>query len=287
MSASDLAILFVLHCSALATPSSPVAFDLTPQGAIIVPVNVNGTAPALFLLDTGANGSAISGSLASKIGASVVAKTTVVSAAGRHEAMVVRIEHLAIGGVIADGVLATLASSEALDLPDLAARGVRVDGVIGQDVLAGLRYTIDYRARNIIWHRATETLPAHDAAAFELERTDDRFVAVIPQNEHSLRLVPDSGAEALVLFQDGNRPRHGVRLVPESAPRLSGIAGSRFARSAILRTLRVGSTLFTDVPALIVEPEHSSESLDGLLPLHLFARVTFNGPDRQLLIEAR
>jgi predicted aspartyl protease len=286
MGASRLPIIFVLHCCAVAGAPAPVAFDLTPQGAIIVRVSVNGTAAAPFLLDTGANGSAISAALASRIGARVVAKTSVVSAAGQHDAMVVRIEHLAFGGVTADGVLATLATKEALDLPDLAARGAHVDGVIGQDVLAAHRYTIDYRKRKIIWHRSIEELPP-DAAVFELERSDDRFVAVMPQNGQTLRLVPDSGAEALVLFQPREQPRRDVRLVAGAAPRLMGIAGSRFARSAVLRTLRVGSALFTDVPAVIVEPEHGSGSLDGLLPLHRFARVTFNGPDRQLLIEAR
>jgi hypothetical protein len=54
-----------------------------------------------------------------------------------------------------------------------------------------------------------------------------------------------------------------------------------------VRALRVGSTTLTDVSAAIVGRECGSPPVDGLLPLHIFARVTFNGPERQLFIEGR
>jgi hypothetical protein len=54
-----------------------------------------------------------------------------------------------------------------------------------------------------------------------------------------------------------------------------------------VRALRVGSATLMDVPAVIVGRECDSPSVDGLLPLHIFARVTFNGPERQLFIEER
>ena len=45
--------------------------------------------------------------------------------------------------------------------------------------------------------------------------------------------------------------------------------------------------MLMDVAAVIVGRDCDATPLDGLLPLHLFARVTFNGPEHQLLIEAR
>lgn len=238
-----------------------------------------------FLLDTGASGSTISAGLASRVGANVVAKTTIVSAAGQKAALVVRLDRLIIGDETADGVLATLASKDALALPDLLVKGRRIEGVIGQDVLAALRYTIDYRERTIVWHHSDETLPSC-AAVFDLEPRDQRFVAVVPQGRRVLRLVPDSGAEALVLFERGNRPRGDVRFLPGPGRQISGPAGSRIARMAVMAALQVGSTRFTDVPAVVVAAEPGA-AVDGLLPLHFFARVTFNGPDRQLLVEVR
>ena len=62
---------------------------------------------------------------------------------------------------------------------------------------------------------------------------------------------------------------------------------TREARRAVVRVFRLGSTVLMDVAAVIVGRDCDATPLDGLLPLHLFARVTFNGPERQLLIEAR
>jgi hypothetical protein len=270
---------------ATASASVPLAFDLTPQGAIIVPVTVNGTRPALFLLDTGASGSVISDDLASALEAKVVAKTTVVSAAGTKDALVAEIEHLGMGGVTATGVLMTIASPDTLSLPDVAAIGRTVQGVIGQDVLAALCYSIDYRKRTIIWHDAGGRVQQR-GTRFELEPQDDRFVVLLPQDRHVLRLVPDSGAEALVLFQDGGTIKPNVTLAQESA-KLTSLAGTRVVRPAVVRALRVGSTTLMNVAAVIVGRECRSPSVDGLLPLHIFARVTFNGPERQMYIEDR
>src|SRR5258708_19014424 len=81
-----------------------------------------------------------------------------------------------------------------------AARGPHGQGVIGQDVLGTLRYTIDYRQRRIVWHEAAAGVPPR-ASVFELESQQDRFVALVPQGRRVLRLVPDTGADTLVLFQ--------------------------------------------------------------------------------------
>jgi hypothetical protein len=190
-----------------------------------------------------------------------------------------------VGGVFASGVLMTLASPGAFKLPDLATGGHHVQGVIGQDVLGTLRYTIDYRQRRIVWHEAAIGVPRR-ATVFELESQHDRFVALVPQDHGVLRLVPDTGTETLVLFQGEGGTFPSAALANESAE-LMGLAGTRAAQRAVVRALRVGSTTLMDVAAVIVRRECDSPALDGLLPLHIFARVTFNGPERQLFIEHR
>ena len=82
---------------------------------------------------------------------------------------------------------------------------------------------------------------------------------------------------------DGSIPPT-VSLANESVE-LTGLTGKRDARRVVVRAFRVGSTLLTEVPAVVVESAGDATALDGLLPLHLFARVTFNGPEHQLLIE--
>ena len=283
MRAPGFLAFLLVHGFAAAPASVPLPFDLTPQGAIVVPAIVNGTGSALFMLDTGSNGSVISEQLASALGAKVVAKTTMMSASGRKDALVVRIEHLDVGGVVATGVLMTLASAGDFNLPDLATGGYHVQGVIGQDVLGTLRYTIDYRQRRIVWHDAAAGASPR-ATVFELESQHDRFVALVPQDRQVLRLIPDTGAETLVLFQGEGGTLPSAMRANESAE-LTGLAGTRAAQRAVVRALRIGSTTLMDVAAVIVRRECESPPLDGLLPLHIFARVTFNGPERQLFIE--
>jgi Aspartyl protease len=277
--------LLLIHSFAAASPSVPLPFHLTAQGAIIVPAIVNGIGPVSFMLDTGSNGSVISEQLASTLRAKAVAKTTLMSASGRKDALVVRIEHLAVGGVSADGVLMTVASPDAFHLPDLSTSGHKVQGIIGQDVLGALRYTIDYAERRIVWHDTAAIVPPH-AMVLELESQDDRFVARVPQDHHVLRLVPDTGAETLVLFQHRGSILPAASFANESVE-LTGLTGTRDARRAVVRAFRVGSTVLMDVAAVIVGRDCDATPLDGLLPLHLFARVTFNGPEHQLLIETR
>jgi predicted aspartyl protease len=281
-----LLTLLLVQSFAIASASVPLPFHLTPQGAIIVPVTVNGAAPVLFLLDTGANGSVISAEQVSALGLPVVAKTTMVTAAGAKEAAVARVERFGMSSVTIGGVLATVVQRDALMLPDVAASGQKVQGVVGQDVLAQLHYTIDYRNREIVWHEAGDEVPNY-ATTLELELRDERFVARLPQSRQVLRLVPDSGAEALVLFQEEGRDPPALQLAAGRTVGLESLTGSRAVRSTIVRTLQVGSTTLKDVPAVIVERERGASAVDGLLPLHMFNRVTFNGPARQLLIEFR
>ena len=114
---------------------------------------------------------------------------------------------------------------------------------------------------------------------------DDRFLVVLPQGGSTLRLVPDSGSEGLVLFHRDDRAESPITLTGRAT--LSGVTGSREAMMGRLNVLHIGETELTDVPVVIVDRAATVQGADGLLPLHIFARVTFNGPERQLVIESR
>ena len=282
-----VAFVVVHVCAGAAASVTPagVPFHLTPQGGVIVSVFLDAKGPFPFLLDTGSNGSVVSEALAASLAAPVVAATTLTSAIGQKRRLVARIGHLAIGPISASGVLATVMPASDFDLPDTTAGGDRVQGVVGQDVLANLRYTIDYRARRIVWRDGIGEIPER-ASVLALEPRDDRFLVVLPQGHSTLRLVPDSGSEGLVLFQRDGRVDPIATLAPDGAM-VSGLAGAGIARRARVDALRLGTATLTGVPAVVVAGVPAAQTADGLLPLHLFARVTFNGPERQLVIERR
>ncbi len=275
-------LLAFLPATAVAATADPdgvtTPFVLGPQGQIVVRVAVNGTGPHAFLVDTGASGSVITGDLQEALGAPAVARTTVTTPLGDELRVVARIDRIEIGGA-GVAVLATVVPPGSFD----GAAGVK--GLIGQDVLASRRYTIDFGRRRIGWHEAA--LPPTREMALRLVPQGERFVVDLPQRARPLRLVPDTGAEALVLFDhgDGRLPPATVTAMAE----LSTVSARRSVFEVVVHALRVGSFELHDLRAVVLrrdEPRDEQRLVreDGLLPLHLFDQVTFDGPGRQLFL---
>ena len=144
-----------------------------------------------------------------------------------------------------------------------------------------LRYTLDFREQRIEWHE--HVVPTR-GAALQLAFEHGRFLVNLPQRNHTLRLVPDSGAGGLILFNRADRI--GADLVGAGhTVELYAAQASRRGRAVRLRELRLGDRMLWNIPAVVIEREqlHPAEG-DGLLPLHLFDRVTFDGPGRRLIL---
>ena len=179
---------------------------------------------------------------------------------------------------MADGLTATV-------LPALAdtALGGGIDGVLGQDFLARFSYTIDYLAARIRWHEPGYVAPG---VRLTLVPAQDRWLVELPQTgpHRVYRFVPDSGADALVLYGDGVAD-HMVREWRYDRAAIDSLTGLREVRTGIVGGLRVGDVIIEREVAVVVPGERREP--DGLLPLHLFASVQFNARDRYLVIQAR
>ncbi|MGH9348721.1 MAG: aspartyl protease family protein [Vicinamibacterales bacterium] len=254
-------------------------FALGVNGAIVVPVTVDGHGPFRFLLDTGASRSAVSARLVRRLRSSVVAQTPMVTATGQAMRPVTRLARVALAPASSVAVMAVILAEETF------VRGPAVDGLIGQDVLAPLAYTIDYGRKQIVWHSPGE--PTAPGTRLPLEWHEGRFVVSLARKSASsrpLQLVPDSGATGFVLFA-----RPGRELPPVTrlgAVVLTTLLGQRAARSALIDHLEVGDVRLLNQRAVIVDGAASPGTEDGLLPLHLFSRVTVNGPKRYLIVAA-
>lgn len=264
----------------LATPrlwaASPTPFTLGDQGGIIIEVVLNGQGPFRMLLDTGATHSAITADVVEAIGARVVAQSNVISPAGGVLRPIVAVDSLKIGPVSVDVVLPSVAPADAFD------KKRSIKGLIGQDVLAGLRYTIDFKRRVIEWHTATSG-EAH-GQALRLSFEHGRYLVALPQQEQTLRFVPDSGAGGVVLFESRCRQRVDTIDTGETVELVTA-DGRRSARVVRVPALRVGDRTMRGLRAVTIGGDDlHPASGDGLLPLHLFDRVTFDGPGRLLML---
>jgi predicted aspartyl protease len=258
------------------TSSTP--FRLGVHNEPIVGVLINGRGPFPFILDTGSTHSSIAASLAGALNAPIVAKAAVTSSLGREIQPVVSLATLAVGPASADEVLATQVQDDRLG------NKTEVRGVLGQDVLGNLVYTLDFAAGRIEWNPNLQG-PVSHLSILKLRNTQGRFLAELPQTHTTLWLVPDSGAETLVLYERPDLP-----LPPLSGKRgqafLSTLSDRQAVETVHVSRLVVGHTNLTNVPAVLVKHDADDGSLgDGLLPLAMFERVTFDGPRQLLIVE--
>ena len=245
------------------------------QSEVVLAVRLNGRGPFRFLLDTGSTHTAVSARTAEAIGAPVVAKAEMGSVAGSREMLVVQVNSLQVGPVTISALLASV-----IELGEVSG-GSTIDGVIGQDALGSLRYTIDFRQRRVVWspREAAEAI----GSSVPLQVSGGRFLIALAQRHVLLRLVPDSGAASLLLFA----PQTALPVTPRpSLATLTTMSGHTDVRMATVRELHVGSLTLRDVPAVVAERDRSEPvEVDGLLPLHLFDRVTVDGPSKRLILQ--
>jgi hypothetical protein len=283
-------LLWCLHFFAAASPAvagsdagpGGIAFDPDADGAVVVPVHVDGAGPFKFIVDTGSSHSTVSDTLAARLALRAVAKAEIMSAAGQIMRPVVRLGRTTAGEASRDGIQASVLPSA-----DLQALGRGVDGILGQDFLSAFDYTLDYRRGRLTWDaRAIDGRPD---ARLVLTPDGGRFLVELPQGAGRgvVRLVPDSGSAALVIFR-----RSGLRGQPlllrshKGQARITGVAGERTVDRAVVQVLRVGDLVLHNEPAVLVSGATSAGvRADGLLPLHRFALVSFSARDRSLVVD--
>jgi predicted aspartyl protease len=243
----------------------------------IIAVRVNGQGPYPFILDTGSTHTSIGAELARKLSAPIVAKTIVTSSLGQHVQPVVNLQKLEVGPQTAVQVLATAVPQDNLGNKS------EVQGVLGQDVLGALVYTLDFANGRVEWNADARSTSSR---VFTLNLRNDRgrFLAELPQKDSTLWLVPDSGAETLVLYE---RPHAQLPSLTRtgSLAVLSTVSDQGAVEAVHVNRLLVGDANLTDVPAVLVRHNDEDSSLgDGLLPLAMFERVTFDGPGGVLIV---
>lgn len=262
-------------------PAAPgtaaVAPFLTAAGSeVVIDASIGGTATLRLQIDTGSTRTVLADDLARRLHLRAAGRTLLITPSGRARRGLVLVPALRIGGAVHTVVAMTVPRR------DLAHRGA-IDGILGQDVLTRQRVTLDYRRRQVEWRP-----PAAPGGGvrLELRREGGGLLVVVRGAGGAWALVPDSGAAVLVLFE-----RRG-RALPDRTPLETGtmrtVSGSRVVRRALIDRLRLGAWDLRGVEALVVRRGAGDDSLgDGLLPLHLFARVTLDPIAGYLEVEPR
>lgn len=238
----------------IGSAAGAVQFDLY-QGYCIV---VHGSAGPLknlnFVLDTGTIHSLFNKRIAKKLNLQNGVPAGVVIIGGREQAEDAVLPSLAFGPIQRSNLEITTADLSFLQktLP------VRIDAIIGLDVLGSRPFVIDYSARVIRFGLAS---PMPVSIPLRLDGGLAVFDAEI--DHQPVHLLLDTGAASLVLFRRDVHAGSGTNTVDGS--RLDRIKDYE-NEQVWLRSLRVGPEEFRQEPALVTRnPKQSQIDFDGVM----------------------
>lgn len=228
-------------------------FDLYHDYLIVVRGSAGPLKDLNFLFDTGASPSVLAPRIAKKLHL-VTEPTPIAVVGGMIEGRSAIVASMQIGPVVRENVPVSVQdlSSIEIGLP------IRLDGIVGLDVLGQSTFVIDYMSRQISFGHLplmTDSIPFHFKGGFPLI---DAMV-----NRSPVHLLVDTGASSMVLF--------------EASPELASTAGSRNATSSKtfgefdrrrVRSidLKLGAMEFGNESAFVIHNERNAgHDFDGLM----------------------
>jgi predicted aspartyl protease len=238
--------------SGLGEPAQSVRFQLYRGYLIVVHGSIGAAKNLNFFLDTGATPALLDSGVARKLHLHGEESVSIVRLDRRTLAEETTLPSLKIGPLKRSNlrvVTADLSFYEKV-LP------VRIDAVVGLDVLGQRPFVIDYPGRVIRF----ESAPAMQVS---LPLRLDQGVAVFDAEiDHTpVHLLFDTGAGSIVLFNKATPGSTGTKDTEESSK-----TADFEEKKVWLRTLRLGAEEFGQKPALLTRnPKPSQLNVDGLM----------------------
>jgi len=233
-----------------------IPFQMYRDYLIVVQGSLGDAQRVSFIIDTGTEPSVIDSRAAEKLHmAGTVGKLAV------HN-RIVEVQQAVLPSVQIGPLRAEFLPVLILDLAFLhKGLGIRVDGVIGLDVLSLSNFSIDYTTKRIVFG----AVPLSGFAA-PFERTEFSLTVDMEVDGVSVHLLLDTGASGILLFQSRIRDRlpHLTSLGERTSQNMGG--GKLQLKCVLLATTKLGKTDFGQQSAFVVEDqENSGGDFDGLL----------------------
>jgi len=268
---SSLSLGLLFTCATVSarsnTPVNVLPFKIYGQQLIVVQGSIGPLEKRNLIVDTGAYPTVIDAAVAQKL--SLSGHREELDAVDRTvSSMAVVVPAVGIGPIQATNV-----RSLVQDLSDVSRRaGLRVDGLIGLDVLSHSSFVIDYGVKKISFG-PIDGFPSSVPFAV----ANGKLCVDVHAGENSVRLMIDTGAEKLVLF--GSH----VPWIPSSdrARAFTNLAGSFVMQEVRLDTLQLGGTNLGAEPIYVSARPIPIHSFDGFLSTIRFRQVAFDFERKQ------
>lgn len=228
----------------LPKPATPDAIraDIDPTDRMTVMVRINGQGPYPFVVDTGAERSAISAELAAELGLPAGPPMIVHGVAGFIEAASSMVSELAVG----------TRRLRQVSLPVLTRDNVGAAGVLGIDAVQGQRVLLDFRRRQILVE-TTPPLASSDDIVITAKSRFGQLVLVDSSFQHQpVLVVIDTGAQATIGNLALKRRIHTVNtgLVSNRTDIFSVTGQSTTGDWAIISEVQVGGFTLNQLPVV-------------------------------------
>jgi predicted aspartyl protease len=262
-----------------------IALSADSFDRLTVPVRLAGAGPFRFLIDTGADRTAISTELARKLGLAGAPTALLHSATGASQVAMV---------VIADLTISHQAVQR-IDAPLLAAAFIGADGILGIDSLRAQRILFDFPARTLSITSSSERNPLDEEGVIVVraQRREGRLVITdaAADGKH-VSVVIDTGSQ----YSIGNAALRAAlerrgRVVTVGAVELVSVTGAILpGELVIVRELEIGHAVITNL-ALVFADAHTFKRLDldgspaillGMNGLRSFNKVSIDFETKKL-----
>jgi len=269
------------------TQTEDVKFQTERYDRMTVPVILSGTGPYRFLVDTGADRTAISRDIASRLGLQSGQKAALHSIAGVSTVKTATVPSLQL----------TRKPVRIADAPLLETANMGADGILGVDSLRSQRVMFDFEAQtmSIVPAVAPDFHDEQGTIVVTAVRRNGRLVVTEARaDDRPLTVVLDTGAQISVGNDALRRQLEGDNLVEsERQVELDSVTGEKLFGDVILvREVEIGNVKLTNL-AVVFAPAHTFRQLKlesrpamllGMNAIRAFKKVSIDFADRKLRV---
>jgi len=253
-------------------PDRPVVVPLTVSlaGTPVIPILINGK-PRYFWLDTGSSMSIVSSEVAEDSGVEPLVRDTleVATATGRVPARPAAIRKLEIGGISIGNTTAMIVASGLMEIRvgDLMkpAKTVKIDGIIGFDIISRLNVRIDYPRGTVKLTKPVKSFATESQRNFFWVGTP--IVRLIAQGGIPVHVGLDTGAQETYATQR-LLDKIGIRTFVGERKQVGGFGGLKEFRGRFIDHVRLslrGRTLLFEKVLVFAPAVSTFADLDGVL----------------------
>ncbi len=270
------------------TEAKDLAFNRDRHQRMTVLVHVGASGPYRFLIDTGADRTAISTDLARRLGLREGARATLHTVLGQSQVGTARVPLLDFAAKRVTNVDAAL----------LDAQYMGADGILGLDSLRSQRILFDFKRETLTIVPSHAKVRDKDAIVVTGRIRNGRFILANAEADNSnVTLVIDTGAEVSVGNEALRRKLNRRSNLKRSGQvELHSVAGEKLVGDyMILRELDIGEVTMKDLPIVFAD-SHAFEPLGladkpalllGMNGLKGFEKVSIDFARRKLRVVLR